>query len=337
MNLQLDNSEKYPVYRQIIDQITNKIYTGVLKPGDRLPTERELSIQTNISRGTIKRSYDQLAADKIIERIQGNGTYVAPITDIQKLGKKERALQLIDEMLNVLTDMNLNLKEIESSIDSKLQKRREFSSNIRIAVVDCNMETLGLISSQIYNLSDVDVTEIVLNELIKYPERLTYSYDLVLTTPTHYLQVLELAPSIAEKLMKTSIVPSCKTLFQLAQIASTDRVGIWCMSLEFAKAVFHHLHQAVPSPDLPIGYHLDYEPGPIGEFLSDKDVLILPYDYPGPDASLDGQAIASFLESGGRIIYFEYKIDDGSLLHVMHEIDVCRTENQKKFKNKNNF
>ncbi len=331
MYFQLDKSEKYPVYKQIIDQITNGIYTGKLKPGDRLPTEREFSIQTNISRGTIKRAYDYLASERIILRIQGNGTFIAPIENINKLGKKERALQLIDEMLDVLLSMNLKLDEVETSIDTQLQIRREISSNIRIAVVDCNMETLGLISSQIYNLSDVEVTEIVLNELMKTPERLNSNYDLVLTTKYHYLQVLELAPSIADNLMKVSIVPSQKTLFELAKVRPEDSVGIWCMSFEFAKAVFHHLYQ-LASADIQTEYHLDYEPGPIGDFLQDKDVLILPYEYPGPDASLDGQAMASFLENGGRIIYFEYKIDEGSVLHVMHEIDVCRSEKLKRFK-----
>lgn len=331
MLLHLDKSENYPVYKQIIDQITNMIYNGVLKPGDRLPTERELSIQTNISRSTIKRAYDFLASENIIERFQGNGTFVAQITNIQILGKKERALQLIDEMFNVLLDMNMNLNEIESSIDTRLRIRREISSNVRIAVIDCTMETLSLISSQIYNLSDVDVTEIVLNQLVKAPERLTCSYDLVLTTQTHYLQALELAPSIADRLIKVSIVPSEKTLFELAKIHSSLKVGVWCMSFEFAKAVFHHLYQ-ISSSDIQIEYHLDYEPGPIENFLADKDVLILPYEYPGPDSSIDGQAMSRFLKNGRKIIYFEYRIDEGSLLHIMHEIDNCRTDKLKKFK-----
>lgn len=329
MELQIDRSEKYPVYRQIIDQITNKIYIGELKPGDRLPTERELSIQTNISRGTIKRAYDQLNQNHIIERIQGNGTFVGCIDDIQQLGKKEQAIQLIDDMLSTLLDMNLNFREMELAIGTKIQQRRKYSSHIRIAVVDCNMETLGLISSQLYNHSDVDVTEIILSELEKEPRRLTYGYDLILTTRTHYLQVLELAPSVAENVMKVSIVPSSKVLFELARIAPKSKVGIWCMSVEFAKAVLQHLH-GISSLDIDIDYHLDYEPGPIQDFLQDKNVLILPYDYPGPDASLDGQAMRMFLEQGGKIIPFEYRIDQGSLIHVLHEIEICRSEKRRK-------
>jgi len=58
LELQIDRSSEVPVYRQVIEKIASLIHAGTLKPGDRLPPERELSAQLGIARGTITRAYE---------------------------------------------------------------------------------------------------------------------------------------------------------------------------------------------------------------------------------------------------------------------------------------
>lgn len=66
-----------PVYIQIHDKIKNDIEHGVWKIGDRLPSERELSIQFGVSRMTLRQAIQTLADEGILERKIGSGTYVA--------------------------------------------------------------------------------------------------------------------------------------------------------------------------------------------------------------------------------------------------------------------
>lgn len=66
-----------PVYIQIHDKIKEDIEKGVWKIGDRLPSERELSIQFNVSRMTLRQAIQTLAEEGILERKIGSGTYVA--------------------------------------------------------------------------------------------------------------------------------------------------------------------------------------------------------------------------------------------------------------------
>ncbi|MGM0217916.1 GntR family transcriptional regulator [Enterococcus sp. AZ126] len=66
-----------PVYIQIHDKIKNDIEHGVWKIGDRLPSERELSTQFNVSRMTLRQAIQTLADEGILERKIGSGTYVA--------------------------------------------------------------------------------------------------------------------------------------------------------------------------------------------------------------------------------------------------------------------
>lgn len=66
-----------PVYIQIHDQIREEIEKGKWAVGDRLPSERELSIQFGVSRMTLRQAVQTLADEGILERKIGSGTYVA--------------------------------------------------------------------------------------------------------------------------------------------------------------------------------------------------------------------------------------------------------------------
>lgn len=65
-----------PLYQQIAEAITGQIQAGELLPGQRLPSEHELSEQYQVGRNTIRHALSELAADGIVESVQGVGTFV---------------------------------------------------------------------------------------------------------------------------------------------------------------------------------------------------------------------------------------------------------------------
>ena len=68
-----------PMYKQVTDQIKDAIAGGVLKPGDQIPSIREMSKELKISPITIKRSYSDLEAEGFIITRSGLGSFVAEI------------------------------------------------------------------------------------------------------------------------------------------------------------------------------------------------------------------------------------------------------------------
>lgn len=66
-----------PLYVQIADDLLDQIELGELRPGDRLPTERKLSEQLKVNRLTVRRAYNLLESQGLLERRQGSGTYFA--------------------------------------------------------------------------------------------------------------------------------------------------------------------------------------------------------------------------------------------------------------------
>ncbi len=66
-----------PLYRQIKDLIVRSLDRGEWKPGEAIPSELELAARFQVSQGTVRKAVDELAADHLLTRRQGKGTFVS--------------------------------------------------------------------------------------------------------------------------------------------------------------------------------------------------------------------------------------------------------------------
>jgi len=66
-----------PLYQQIKGLITQGLEQGEWKPGDMIPSEIELAARYKVSQGTVRKAIDELAAENLLVRRQGKGTFVA--------------------------------------------------------------------------------------------------------------------------------------------------------------------------------------------------------------------------------------------------------------------
>jgi GntR family transcriptional regulator len=66
-----------PLYQQIKALITQSLQSGEWKPGEMIPSEVELANRYKVSQGTVRKAIDELAADNLVMRRQGKGTFVS--------------------------------------------------------------------------------------------------------------------------------------------------------------------------------------------------------------------------------------------------------------------
>lgn len=66
-----------PLYQQIKDLLLQSLQRGEWKPGEAIPSEMELAKRFGVSQGTVRKAVDELAADNLLVRRQGRGTFVA--------------------------------------------------------------------------------------------------------------------------------------------------------------------------------------------------------------------------------------------------------------------
>jgi GntR family transcriptional regulator len=90
----LDLKSGVPVYRQIIDQVLGGIAAAKLRPGDQLPTVRQLAVDLAVNPNTIVRAYRELEIRGVLETHQGMGTFVGnkkvKLSDVERQRRLDR-------------------------------------------------------------------------------------------------------------------------------------------------------------------------------------------------------------------------------------------------------
>ncbi|HQV12597.1 MAG TPA: GntR family transcriptional regulator [Nitrospira sp.] len=74
-----------PLYRQIKNLIIQALEAGEWRPGQAIPSEQELALRFSVSQGTVRKAVDEMAAENMLVRKQGKGTFVASHNDPRSL------------------------------------------------------------------------------------------------------------------------------------------------------------------------------------------------------------------------------------------------------------
>ena len=85
----LDYRDGRPIYVQIMDRFREQISAGILEPGEKLPSVRELAVQLSINPNTIQRSYKMLEAEGWIATVPGKGCFVCGLRSYSDAEKQE--------------------------------------------------------------------------------------------------------------------------------------------------------------------------------------------------------------------------------------------------------
>ncbi|MDR4435106.1 GntR family transcriptional regulator YtrA [Bacillus tequilensis] len=75
--IQIDPRSSTPIYEQIIQQMKELCLKGIMKPGDKLPSVRELATIIIANPNTVSKAYKELEREGIIETLRGRGTYIS--------------------------------------------------------------------------------------------------------------------------------------------------------------------------------------------------------------------------------------------------------------------
>ena len=115
------------LYQQIVDGLKREVSEGRLRPGQPLPSFRQLAEDLLVSVITVKRAYEELEREGIIYRRQGLGTFVAKTAaDRSRDAKTERARELLREALREASEAGVGgtelLKILQSIIDDERGK-----------------------------------------------------------------------------------------------------------------------------------------------------------------------------------------------------------------------
>jgi GntR family transcriptional regulator len=107
-------SDGAPIYRQLKDRVIAMMLDGVLKPGDALPSVRQVAAEYQLNPITVSRAYQELADEALVEKRRGLGMYVTEEA-AKKLLSSERDRFLREEwplVLERIQRLGLSMQEL---------------------------------------------------------------------------------------------------------------------------------------------------------------------------------------------------------------------------------
>ena len=113
--IHLDYRDARPIYTQITDGFREQIIAGILQPGDKMPSVRELATELTINPNTIQRAYRELESQGWIASVPGKGSFIRGVPQADPL-QVQALLAEFDKLSATLFAMGLTPEELAQRI-----------------------------------------------------------------------------------------------------------------------------------------------------------------------------------------------------------------------------
>jgi molybdate-binding protein/DNA-binding transcriptional regulator YhcF (GntR family) len=126
LEIHITSRSQVPIYKQITEQVKQLIANNHLKPGERMPTVRDLSRQLDINSATVARAYQELAQEGILGASRRRGTIVLGDTDSpQRLSLRQNRLSsTVNNLILEALSLGYSPEELESAFTLQLARWR---------------------------------------------------------------------------------------------------------------------------------------------------------------------------------------------------------------------
>ena len=250
MRFHIQQESDIPASTQLYNQICFAIAARHYPPGHRLPSTRQLAMQTGLHRNTISKVYRQLEIDGVVEAIAGSGIYVRdnvtkkefnknfPSRNIVNKPPDLEAKKAIDNFIN----LGCTLQETRKILTNEIDWRIKCGARILVSTPREDIGASMLIAEDLSPKIKVPVEVVPMEELEKV---LTNSNNGTIVTSRYFLQPLEmLAKKHGVRAIAVDLSDFQKELKVIKELESGNCVGIVSISpglLRAAEVIIHSL------------------------------------------------------------------------------------------------
>lgn len=123
-DLRLDEHSGVPVYLQLRDQVLHAIARGALRPGDQLPTVREVAVALRVNPNTVNRAYAELERDGVLASTRGRGTFVTEHTRAQARPHRAKLNDATERFVAHARSLGFDDDTIFRTVEAHLKRRQ---------------------------------------------------------------------------------------------------------------------------------------------------------------------------------------------------------------------
>lgn len=118
----IDKMSRVPIYEQFMNQFEQDIILGKLKPDEKVPSVRSLSVDLSVNPNTLQKAYAELERRELCYSVPGSGRFISP--NAAELIRK-RKFALLDEIVELCNELKLfgiDINTVKEAVDRAYEK-----------------------------------------------------------------------------------------------------------------------------------------------------------------------------------------------------------------------
>ncbi len=239
-----------PVSIQLLNQLSFAIASSQYPPGSRLPSTRQLAMQTGLHRNTISKVYRQLEDMGLVETRAGSGIYVRDSSSINSaiqetvLAKQTEACQLVGQSLDRLLEVGCSLVQAQALFNAEIEWRLRCRAQVWITVPRTDYGTGRLMVEELQKALLIPLELVPIEELESTLTQ-TQAQSATVLTIRHFLRQVEaVAAPWSLRILPVEIYDYSHEVNLLKTLPTHTCVGLVSLSLriiEVATVIIHSM------------------------------------------------------------------------------------------------
>ncbi|MEM1063554.1 MAG: GntR family transcriptional regulator [Planctomycetota bacterium] len=120
MNFRCDTASRVPIYKQLMEQVRTAVARKAVRPGERLPSIRQLSRTLVINPNTVAKAYVELEREGLITRRQGLGVFItAASPEMTAATRRKKLRDATDRYLTEAVHLGVSADEVRRAIEER--------------------------------------------------------------------------------------------------------------------------------------------------------------------------------------------------------------------------
>ncbi|GIV60932.1 MAG: GntR family transcriptional regulator [Rhodothermaceae bacterium] len=215
----LDRAASTPVHEQLVEQLRYLIATGRYKPGETLPSTRAMGEQLNLSFHTVRKAYQELEREGLVEARPGSGYTVIERVPLSKSERMERGAAVMQETLQRLIGLGLDEAEMEYLFEEQLALLEGEGERLKLVFAAPYRELAELAGSQVASVVQQPVEAATLDALAHHQDA-----DFVFARMQDVRHVREQIPRA--DVIGVVVMPGLDALARIARMLDHETLGL---------------------------------------------------------------------------------------------------------------
>lgn len=265
--IQLDRDASTPIVEQLVEQLRFHLATGRFRPGERLPSTRGFGRQLGVSFHTVRKAYQQLEAEGLLDARRGSGYTVVERTPAPASDRMERGAGIVQDAIQRLIGLGLDEGEVEYLFQEQLAFLDDPGTRPKVVFAAPYRELAEIGAEQISAAIQERVEAVRLDAAGQHPDA-----DLFVTPHAHYQAVARAVPQV--DVASVLIHPPAEALTRVARLLPGETLGLVTRYADAVGPLLAELRHLTGFSGQALALQADADRERLADFLQDVDLLL---------------------------------------------------------------